>query len=142
MMRAAIGLTLGIALLACRAARPPAPAPAGLPAGLTAADTAAGNRLFHGVGSCGACHGDAGVGTADGPALVDGRWELGDGSYEWLVHMTRHGGLGVRERGGDPRAMRGPTVLDSVQTRQVAGYVWAISRARREPRSTSGAAAP
>ncbi len=141
MMRA-LSLTLGIALLVRDAAKLPAQEAAGLPPGVTAADTAAGNGLFHGVGGCNDCHGETGVGAGDGPALVDGKWKLGDGSYEWLVHMTRHGGLGVRDRGGDPKAMRGPTMLDSVQVRQVAGYVWAISRARRRAGSTSGAAAP
>jgi mono/diheme cytochrome c family protein len=136
------GLTLAIALLTWDTAPLRAQEPAGLPPGITAADTAAGNVLFHGVGSCDDCHGEGGVGTADADALVEGRWKLGDGSYDWLVHMTRHGGLGVRDRGGDPQAMRGPTALDSVQVRQVAGYVWAISRGRREPRPASDTASP
>jgi mono/diheme cytochrome c family protein len=141
MMRA-LGLTLAVALLTWGTAPLRAQEPPGLPPGVTAADTAAGNELFHGVGSCDDCHGAAGVGTADGLTLVEGQWKLGDGSFDWLVHMTRHGGLGVRDRGGDPQAMRGPTALDSVQVRQVAGYVWAISRARREPRPTSDTASP
>ena len=141
MMRA-WGLTLGIAFLAWDAARLSAQQPAGLPPGVTAADTAAGHELFHGVGGCSGCHGASGVGTPDGPPLVEGRWKLGDGSYEWLVHMTRHGGLGMRDRGGDPASMRGPTALDSLRVRQVAGYVWAISRGRREPRPASDTASP
>lgn len=83
------------------------------------------------MGGCRSCHGDGGVGTDEGPALRDGRWKLGDGSYDWLIHITRHGGYGVRDRGDEPMPMRGPTVLDSAQVRKVAAYVWAISRARR-----------
>jgi mono/diheme cytochrome c family protein len=141
MMRA-LGLTLAVPLLTWGTAPLLAQEPAGLAPGVTATDTATGNELFHGLGSCDDCHGAGGVGTADGPGLVEGQWKLGDGSFDWLVHMTRHGGLGVRDRGGDPQAMRGPTALDSVQVRQVAGYVWAISRARREPRPTSDTASP
>ncbi|HEX6105840.1 MAG TPA: cytochrome c [Gemmatimonadales bacterium] len=99
----------------------------------TEQDVAAGRELYHGLGACAGCHGENGVGTPDGPELVGGVWEQGDGSMEWLVHMTRHGGLGVRSRSGDPQAMRGPTVLDSAQVRQVAAYVWSISRDRRAP---------
>lgn len=138
----ALGLVVGTAFLACRTPQPPASEPAGLPQGVTLADTAAGSGFFHGVGGCNVCHGDAGAGTEEGPALADGRWKLGDGSYEWLVHITRHGGYGVRDRGGDPVAMRGPTVLDSVQVRQVAAYVWAISRAGDGGSQSSPVAAP
>jgi mono/diheme cytochrome c family protein len=81
-MRRALGLTLGIAL-AWDTPLLRAQEPTGLPPAVTAADTAAGNELFHGVGSCDDCHGAGGIGTADGPPLVEGRWKLADGSYEW-----------------------------------------------------------
>lgn len=98
------------------------------PPGMTAEDIAAGREHYHGVGGCVPCHGEAGTGTEEGPALDDQAWELGDGSFPWLVQMTKHAGWGMRDRGGDPQPMRGPTVLDSVQVRQVAAYVWSISR--------------
>jgi mono/diheme cytochrome c family protein len=132
----ALAVILG---LGCGQQSAPAPAPVSLPAGLTAADTATGNELYHGLGRCNACHGDEGVGTPDGPSLIAGRWKLVDGSYESLVHITRHAGPGLVDRGdGDPSSMRGPGVLDSVQVRQVAGYVWTISRAVRPPRQPPG----
>lgn len=136
MTRAILGL--GFALLAAPAAMLSAQGPAEPPAG-TLADTAAGNRLFHGTGGCSSCHGEGGIGAPDTPSLVSGVWKLGDGSYGWLLHMTRHAGWGMRGRGDEPRPMRGPTVLDSTQVRQVTTYVWAISRGRR-PRS--GATTP
>jgi len=135
MARALLALALSTLLAGC-AAQSRSGEPAGPPA-VSLADTAAGNQLFHGIGDCNDCHGDGGVGTPDGPPLVSGTWKLGDGSYEWLLKMTRHAGWGVRDRGGDPRPMRGPTVLDSVQVSQAARYVWAISRERR-PRSEPG----
>ena len=127
-----LGLTLTAALVAGAAGRLSAQErAAGLPPGVTVADTAAGDSLFHTVGGCRSCHGDGGIGTADAPGFRDGQWKLGDGSYRWLIHITRHGGYGIRGRGGEPVPMRGPTVLDSVQVDRVAAYVWAISRARR-----------
>jgi mono/diheme cytochrome c family protein len=127
MTRAILGL--GLALLLGPAATLEAQKPAERPATLT--DTATGRQLYHGTGGCQSCHGEAGIGTPDGPSLVSGTWELGDGSFDWLLHMTRHAGWGMRGRGDEPRPMRGPTVLDSTQVRQVATYVWAISRGRR-----------
>jgi mono/diheme cytochrome c family protein len=125
-----LGFTLGVALFAGRAVELPAQEATQLPRGVTAAD----DSLFHTLGGCYSCHGAGGVGADTGPGFREGRWKLGDGSYEWLVHITRHGGYGIRNRGDEPMPMRGPTVLDSVQVGQVAAYVWAISRARRPGR--------
>jgi mono/diheme cytochrome c family protein len=98
------------------------------PSQVTDSAIAAGKELFHGVGACNQCHGDNGIGTDDGPALVQGPWKLGDGSYPSLVHITNHAGVGAVGRSDDPRAMRGPILLDSAQVRQVAAYIWSISR--------------
>ena len=126
-------LALGLAFLVGCSARQQS-RDAVQPPNAVLADTTLGNH--HGVGDCSGCHGDQGVGTPEGPSLVDGTWKLGDGSYEWLLHMTRHGGWGMRDRGDEPRPMRGPTALDSTQVRQVATYVWGISRERRPANET------
>jgi len=102
--------------------------PTAVPSGVTDTAIAAGRALYDGSGGCRDCHGEGGVGTAEGPGLATGRWKLGDGGYAWLVHMTRHAGWGARTPSGDPQPMRGPTVLDSAQVAQVAAYVWSISR--------------
>jgi mono/diheme cytochrome c family protein len=101
------------------------------PAGVTKAKIRSGGSIYHGVGNCAGCHGQKGEGTPDGTTLIKGQWRLGDGSYEWLVHITRHAGIGARGRSGDPAPMRGPTQLDSVQVDAVAAYVWSISRAMK-----------
>ena len=124
-------LALGAMLAGCAAQSRPAE-PVAAP-DVALADTATGNQLFHGLGNCNDCHGDGGVGTPEGPELVSGTWKLGDGSFEWLLRMTRHAGWGMRDRGGDPHPMRGPTMLDSLQVNQVTSYVYAISRGRRPP---------
>jgi mono/diheme cytochrome c family protein len=98
--------------------------------GVTVERVEQGLRLYHTKGACTFCHGELGVGTADGPGLLTGRWKLGSGSYEWLRHITRHAGWGATSRAGDPQPMRGPTVLDSAEVSAVAAYVWSISRGR------------
>ena len=98
--------------------------------GVTVEGVEQGLRLYHGKGACAQCHGELGVGSADGPGRLTGRWKLGSGSSEWLRHITRHAGWGATSRAGDPQPMRGPTVLDSAEVSAVAAYVWSISRGR------------
>ncbi|HEU5303930.1 MAG TPA: cytochrome c [Gemmatimonadales bacterium] len=125
-------LAAGMALLIGTgpvAAQDTAPAPAGV----DSASIAAGRLLYQGRGQCVGCHGERGQGTADGPSLIGGPWTLGDGSFPWLLHLTRHAGWGARSREGDPQPMRGPTVLDSAEVRRVAAYVFSISRRKDRP---------
>ena len=124
-------LAPAIATLALLAAAPPVEGQQPdtvRPAAVTDARIAAGDTLYHGAGGCAGCHGQRGVGTADGPGLVSGTWRRGPGTYEWLVHFSQHAGPGSRSPDADPSAMRGPGTLDSTQVRAVAAYVWAISR--------------
>jgi mono/diheme cytochrome c family protein len=100
------------------------------PEGVTVDLVEQGLRLYHGKGACAPCHGDLGVGTADGPLLIAGQWKLGPGTFVWLRHMTRHAGWGATSRSGDPQPMRGPTVMDSTEIDAVSAYVWNISRGR------------
>jgi mono/diheme cytochrome c family protein len=99
-------------------------------ADVTGASIAEGQTLYHGAGGCAACHGDDGAGTADGPSLTTGRWKLGDGTFAWLLHFTRHAGWGAPNPQADPKPMRGPGTLDSADVRRVAAYVFSISRAK------------
>lgn len=117
-------------LLAVLAARPLTAQEIARPGDVTQEQAAAGLRLYHGKGACTPCHGELGLGTVEGPPLVSGRWKLGPGTFEWLVHITRHAGWGATSRAGDPQPMRGPTVLDSAEVKAVAAYVWSISRCR------------
>lgn len=102
------------------------------------ATIAAGESLYYGAGGCAECHGPNGAGTPDGPSLSAEPWTLGDGSFEWLLHITRHAGWGARGRDGEPQRMRGPTALDSMQVRRVAAYVYSISRAKAPASGKSG----
>jgi len=106
-----------------------------LPPGVTVERVQQGMQLYQGKGACPACHGDLGLGTAEGPALVAGRWKLGSGTYDWLCDIVRHAGWGATSPSDEPKAMRGPTVLDSTEVNKVAAYVWSISRGRAAPPS-------
>lgn len=90
----------------------------------------AGRKVYIGLGQCARCHGDQGQGTEEGVPLVSGSWKLGDGSYDWLVHVIRHAGVSARGRDGERQAMRGPALLFPDEIRAVASYVWSISRGR------------
>jgi mono/diheme cytochrome c family protein len=100
------------------------------PQGVTVERVQSGFALYHGKGQCAACHGELGIGTADGPPLISGTWKLGGGDYDWLCHITRHAGWGAFSRTGDSQPMRGPTVLDADEVYAAAAYVWSISRGR------------
>lgn len=103
------------------------------PAGVTDAAVSRGRQLYGGKGSCAPCHGALGEGTAEGVSLTTGKWELGDGSYAWLQHVIRHSGIAARGRDGDPMPMRGPTMLSPEEVKDVAAYVWTISRKKVAP---------
>lgn len=120
----------GAALLATLVTGPLRAQEIARPEGVTPERVVEGLRLYHTKGACAGCHGDLALGTVDGPLLVSGRWKLGPGNYEWLVHMTRHAGWGATARAGDPQPMRGPTVLDPAEVNAVAAYVWSVSRGR------------
>ncbi len=122
-------LGLGVFTLLAVLSRPAAGQDSRPPA-VTDSAIAAGQQLFHGNGNCSACHGDKGVGSDDGPALISGPWTLGDGSYEWLLHVVQHAAPGARSREGDPVPMRGPGTLDSAEVQAVAAYLWTISRGK------------
>jgi mono/diheme cytochrome c family protein len=100
------------------------------PRAVTDRAIARGKALYEGRGQCAGCHGVRGEGTEVGEPLAAGTWKLGDGSYDWLTKVIRHSGIAARGRDGDPLPMRGPTLLSEREVREVAAYVWSISRQR------------
>lgn len=113
-----------------------APAPAQQPAADTAAaaDTApatdevvdAGRKIFHGKGTCHACHGDQLQGGPIAPSLRGPKWRHIDGTFEAILQ---------RVRGGYPGSVMvaHPGGIDDAQTIQVATYVWAVSHGKAKP---------
>ena len=112
-----------------------APVPAQQPAAdAAAADTAAatdevvdaGRKIFHGKGTCHACHGDQLQGGPIAPSLRGPKWRHIDGTFEAILQ---------RVRGGYPGSVMvaHPGGIDDAQTIQVATYVWAVSHGKAKP---------
>jgi mono/diheme cytochrome c family protein len=120
-------------LLAARARSVQAQAPTA-PAQPPAADTAvatgevvdAGRKIFHGKGTCHACHGDRLQGGPVAPSLHGPKWRHIDGSFEAILQ---------RVRGGYPGTVMvaHPGGIDDAETIQVANYVWAVSQGKTKP---------
>ena len=97
------------------------------PAGATAADVTAGEQIFAQTGNCFTCHGAAGAGTGMGPQLNDTEWLNIDGSYASIQQVINNG---VSTPKQFPAAMpaKGGAALTEQQVKQVAAYVYSISR--------------
>ena len=98
-----------------------------LPEGVTQEMVAAGQTLFGGAGMCFACHGANGTGGPLAPALSDSEWLHIDGSYDAIVEIITTGvptpvqfAAAMPPRGGAP--------ITDEQVREVAAYVYSISR--------------
>jgi mono/diheme cytochrome c family protein len=88
--------------------------------------TAEGRKIFHGKGTCYACHGPKLQGGPVAPPLTGPKWRNGDGSFEMILHIVR---------GGVPNTVMvsHPGGINEVQTLQVANYVYAVSRGLAKP---------
>jgi mono/diheme cytochrome c family protein len=125
--------SFGVLTLALLAVPRPlaAQAGAGAPA---AADSAvlteqvltAGRKIFHGQGTCHACHGDQLQGGPIAPSLKGPKWRHIDGSFEAILHTVRGGSPGTL-------MVAHPGGIDDGQTIQVATYVWAVSQGKIKP---------
>ncbi len=128
-----ICLSFGALTLGLLAAARPLEAQAGA-AAPAAADSAvlteqvltAGRKVFHGQGTCHACHGDQLQGGPIAPSLKGGKWRHIDGSFEAILHTVRGGSPGTL-------MVAHPGGIDDGQTIQVATYVWAVSQGKIKP---------
>lgn len=102
-------------------------APVQLPEGVTEAMVEAGAQIFAGPGTCFACHGANGAGTPLAPALNDAAWLNMDGSYDQIVQVINTG-VPTPKQAAVPMPPRGGAALTDEQVREVAAYVFSISR--------------
>ncbi len=120
-----------LALVGGAAAREPQPAVArwataadsDTAAQITEAMIDAGRKIFHGPGSCFACHGQNLQGTAIAPRLSDSTWKNGDGSYADIVKIITNGVPGTA-------MVSHPGGISDQQLLKVAAYVWAVSHGK------------
>jgi mono/diheme cytochrome c family protein len=85
-----------------------------------------GRKIFHGSGTCHACHGQQLQGGPIAPSLRGPKWRHIDGSFTAILHRVREGLAGTL-------MVSHPGDISDAQTIQVATYVWAVSRGKAKP---------
>jgi mono/diheme cytochrome c family protein len=99
-----------------------------LPDGVTQEMVTQGQALFTGTGGCLACHGADATGTPLAPNLTDTTWlNVPTGTYDEIVNLIMTGVPQPKEAPAPMMAKGGSTITDE-QVRQVAAYVYSISR--------------
>jgi mono/diheme cytochrome c family protein len=98
-----------------------------LPEGVTPEMVEAGQTLFGGGGMCFACHGANGAGGPLAPALNDAEWLHIEGSYDEIVEVVSTG-VPTPVQFPAPMPARGGAPITDEQVREVAAYVYSISR--------------
>ena len=93
---------------------------------LTPAIIDAGRKIYHGRGSCSACHGDKLQGGPIAPALVGPKWRNIDGSFDAIVERIDKGLAGTL-------MMPHPGGITTSQVFIVATYVYEVSHGRATP---------
>jgi mono/diheme cytochrome c family protein len=86
----------------------------------------AGRHVFHGEGTCFACHGPNLEGTAIAPTLRAHKWRNGDGSLAMIMHVVRTGVPNTA-------MISHPGGINDDELLQVTAYVWAVSRGVVKP---------
>lgn len=85
-----------------------------------------GRKLFHGRGTCFACHGDKLQGGPIAPSLQGPKWRHIDGTFESIVHRIDEGYPGT--------AMVGhPGNITEAQVLMAAVYIYAVSHGVAKP---------
>ncbi|MBC7896968.1 MAG: cytochrome c [Cytophagaceae bacterium] len=108
-----------------------APAAALLPAEVTPSNIALGDSLFNN-GGCVRCHGPAGIGATNAPALNDAQWlQLKTGAYDEIVGIITSGvpATAIKDpTHKNPMGARGGRMnLTDPQIKAVAAYVYSLS---------------
>jgi mono/diheme cytochrome c family protein len=119
-------LLLGVGVTPAHA-QSPAPAAAQADTAVVTPETVeAGRKIFHGRGTCHACHGDQLQGGPVAPSLRGPKWRNIDGTFVAILK---------RVQGGQPGTVMvaHPGDIDDAQTVQVATYVWAVSQGLAKP---------
>ena len=86
-----------------------------------------GRAIFHGQGTCFACHGQKLEGSQIAPTLMPHEWrDAKNGEFAAIYHVATHGvpsTLMVAFPGG----------ITPVEAAAVASYVWSVSRGKAKP---------
>jgi len=101
-----------------------------VPPGATRQTLEQGERIYHGAvasATCTGCHGPDGQGTPLGPDLRSGKWVWSNGSLAGIEKTVREG-VQKPKNYRSPMPPMGGSQLTARQVRDVAAYVWALSR--------------
>lgn len=98
-----------------------------LPAGVTMEMVEAGDEIFNSGSICYSCHGAQAAGGALAPALNDGDWIHIDGSFDAIAEIITTG-VAAPQQFPAPMPAMGGSPLSEDQVRQLAAYIYAISR--------------
>ena len=85
-----------------------------------------GRHIFHGEGTCFACHGPNLEGTAIAPTLRAHKWRNGDGSLAMIMRVVRTGVPNTA-------MISHPGNINEAELVDVTAYVWAVSRGATKP---------
>lgn len=100
-----------------------------LPEGVTAEMVSQGREVYAGAGRCYVCHDAEGQGMPGlGANLTDDEWAHSDGSFDALVQTIMNGVDSSASTTGAPMPAKGGSGITDEQVRQVAAYVWTLSR--------------
>jgi mono/diheme cytochrome c family protein len=109
------------------AAAQAAPAKAGPDTPALAPDVIeAGRAIFHGQGTCFACHGANLQGGPLAPSLRGPKWRHADGTFPSILHVVMNGSAGTL-------MVSHPGDIDDTQATRVATYVFAVSQGKAKP---------
>jgi mono/diheme cytochrome c family protein len=85
-----------------------------------------GRKIFHGKGSCHACHGDKLRGGPIAPAILGPGWRHIDGTFAAIVTRIDQGLAGTL-------MVARPGGINHDDVLMVAAYVWAVSQGKAPP---------
>jgi mono/diheme cytochrome c family protein len=87
---------------------------------------AQGDKIFHGVGNCYACHGGNAEGLV-GPNLTDAEWIHSKGTLDDITAQVIHGVTKEESKSGIVMPPRGGGTLSDDDVKAVAAYVYSLS---------------
>lgn len=93
---------------------------------ITPATIDEGRKLFHGRGTCSACHGDKLQGGPIAPALVGPKWRHIDGTLAAIINRIDVGMPGTV-------MMPHPGRITEAQVHLVASYIYSVSHGKATP---------
>jgi len=100
-----------------------------LPEGVTMEMVNQGREIFGGPGLCYVCHGPEGQGMPGlGGNLTDDEWIHADGTFESIVGIVMNGVDSSVSTTGTAMNAKGGSGITDEQVRQVAAFVWTLSR--------------